>query len=296
MLAGCGNPVLTDTNQLSQHLERIPNWRMIVGIALRGDPRNPTGHAAEGVPYANQKSALDSRLRGNDDVTIQEILKHRDGDQKLAETLSIAPAQQIALWADKLRDMSAMGLHYAKDIYERDRWQRIQDMAMEMHALATGDELEMIEPLRGTVYARPGPFVAVESAVIDDAERILLIRRADSKQWALPGGALDVGETGAQGAVREVLEETGVHNQVIGLVGVFDARLRGSPARHHFYLLIFLCKPTGAPDAMPTHPQETLERGWFAEHELPPDLMPSHRPGITHAFRVLRGSPAFFDH
>jgi len=216
------------------------------------------------------------------------------GDDRLSEPV-MTPAQKIALWADTLRDMSYWGLRYAKDVYEQDRWRRIQDMVLEMHALATGDSLESLEVLRDTIYTRPMPFVASEGAVIDDRQRVLLIRRADSKQWALPGGALEVGETGAQGTVREIFEETGVHSEVTRLVGVFDARRRGSPARHHFYLLIFLCKPSGDADVAPTHPHETLEQGWFARDQLPSDLMPSHRPGITHAFRVLDGDAAFFD-
>jgi ADP-ribose pyrophosphatase YjhB (NUDIX family) len=208
----------------------------------------------------------------------------------------MTPAQQIALWADKLRDMSAMGLHFSKDIYDQQRYHEMQTMAMEMHALATGDSFESLEPLRDTIYSRPMPFPCAEGAVIDAAGRILLIQRADNGKWALPGGGLEVGETGAQGALREVLEETGVHCAVTNLVGVFDSRLRGSMSRHHFYVLIYLCKPTGEPGVDPSHPHEILNQGWFAEDALPADLGPSHVPGVTHAFRVWRGGEPFFDH
>lgn len=48
------------------------------------------------------------------------------------------------------------------------------------------------------------------SAVVTDGEgRILLHRRADSGNWALPGGAMELGETLAGCAIREVREETG---------------------------------------------------------------------------------------
>jgi ADP-ribose pyrophosphatase YjhB (NUDIX family) len=43
--------------------------------------------------------------------------------------------------------------------------------------------------------------------VVDDSGQILLIRRTDNGNWALPGGAMDFGETIAQAGEREVLEE-----------------------------------------------------------------------------------------
>ncbi len=46
--------------------------------------------------------------------------------------------------------------------------------------------------------------------VVDGDGAILLQRRRDTGQWALPGGAQDIGETAAQCAVRECLEETGI--------------------------------------------------------------------------------------
>jgi ADP-ribose pyrophosphatase YjhB (NUDIX family) len=215
----------------------------------------------------------------------------------MAHETTMTPAQQIALWADKLRDMSAMGLHYTKDIYDQQRYREMQTMAMEMHALATGDPLESLEPLRDTVYAHPGPFSVGDAAVIDTAGRILLIQRADNKKWAMPGGALEVGETPAHGVVREALEEAGTHCEPVALVGVFDSRLNGSSSRYHLYAFVFLCRLTGKPDVTsPSHAHEVVGKGWFSEADLPHDLSPSHAVRIAHAFRVWRGGESFFDH
>ncbi|MFD7154833.1 NUDIX hydrolase [Kribbella sp. NPDC059898] len=68
----------------------------------------------------------------------------------------------------------------------------------------------------------PDSLVVAASAVItDDDGRILLIRRADSGNWALPGGALDLGESISDCAVREVREETGLDVEVTGMVGIY---------------------------------------------------------------------------
>jgi len=44
---------------------------------------------------------------------------------------------------------------------------------------------------------------SVNVAVTNDAGEVLLIRRSDKRQLALPGGAVDLGESLTQAAVRE---------------------------------------------------------------------------------------------
>lgn len=57
--------------------------------------------------------------------------------------------------------------------------------------------------------------------VTDEAGRILMQRRADSGNWALPGGVMDIGETIEQCVVREVKEETGLDIELTGLLGIY---------------------------------------------------------------------------
>ena len=58
-------------------------------------------------------------------------------------------------------------------------------------------------------------------AVTNDAGELLLIRRTDNGNWALPGGAVDLGESLAQAAVRETLEESGIECEITGLSGIY---------------------------------------------------------------------------
>lgn len=62
---------------------------------------------------------------------------------------------------------------------------------------------------------------SVTAAVSDAAGRILLIHKIDNGFRALPGGAMDFGESIRDAAVREVAEETGVRIEVTGLVGIY---------------------------------------------------------------------------
>jgi 8-oxo-dGTP pyrophosphatase MutT (NUDIX family) len=64
--------------------------------------------------------------------------------------------------------------------------------------------------------------VGSSAIVVDEAGRILLQRRSDSGNWALPGGAMDIGETFAQSVVREVEEETGFDVRIDRIVGIYS--------------------------------------------------------------------------
>ena len=209
----------------------------------------------------------------------------------------LTPGERLLAWADKLRDVSALGLHFAENIYDRDHYKTVQDIAMAMQALATGTPLAEMEPLRVPVFSRPTPVAVGDAAVIDAEGYILLIRRADNGLWAMPGGALEVRETPAEGVVREAFEETGVRADAVALVGVFDSRRCGTVSRHHLYQFVFLCRPTdGHAAATPSHAAETLGADWFAEDALPPDLDPGHATRIPHAYRIWhREGRAFFD-
>ncbi|MEU7479952.1 NUDIX domain-containing protein [Lentzea sp. NPDC042327] len=63
---------------------------------------------------------------------------------------------------------------------------------------------------------------AVSAFVQDKTGRLLMIRRTDNDKYAIPGGQQEIGETLAQAATREVLEETGIKIEVTGLVGLYS--------------------------------------------------------------------------
>ena len=87
-------------------------------------------------------------------------------------------------------------------------------------------------------------------AVVLDGDRVLLVERGREPQkglWSIPGGALKVGETLAEGACREVREEAGLEVSVVERVEVVDRIVRDSEGRveYHYVLVGFLCRLEG---------------------------------------------------
>lgn len=106
--------------------------------------------------------------------------------------------------------------------------------------------------------------------VTDDAGRILMIRRSDNGNWAVPGGAMDVGESITQTAVRETLEETGIHCRINGLVGIYtDPRhvihyTSNDEVRQEFSIVFTAQYLSGDP----TPSDESREVVWVPRHEV----------------------------
>jgi 8-oxo-dGTP pyrophosphatase MutT (NUDIX family) len=53
-------------------------------------------------------------------------------------------------------------------------------------------------------------FVGARGVILDEQQRILLIQRSDNHRWAIPAGAMELGESIEECAIREVWEETGL--------------------------------------------------------------------------------------
>jgi 8-oxo-dGTP diphosphatase len=110
--------------------------------------------------------------------------------------------------------------------------------------------------------------VAVAARVPDG--RWLLVRRADTGHWALPGGTLEWGETLRELVPRELREEAGVEVRTIGrLVGVFSRP--GRDPRFHGVTIVVCCD-VDMPAHPPKNPLEISEVGLFADAELPTHL------------------------
>jgi ADP-ribose pyrophosphatase YjhB (NUDIX family) len=62
---------------------------------------------------------------------------------------------------------------------------------------------------------------SVTAIVPNERGQLLLVHKTDNDLWALPGGAMDLGESMAETVAREVKEETDIDVAVTGVVGIY---------------------------------------------------------------------------
>jgi ADP-ribose pyrophosphatase YjhB (NUDIX family) len=97
---------------------------------------------------------------------------------------------------------------------------------------------------------------------------VLLVREASDGLWSLPGGWLDVGESPAEAAKREVKEESGYDCNVLKLFAFLDRDKHGHPPMLLHVLKAFFVAELAGGQAQSSI--ETTEVGFFDLSQLPP--------------------------
>ena len=170
-------------------------------------------------------------------------------------------------WARRLQALAQTGLHFSDDPFDRERYEQIQALAVEMLERGSDADAAPICDLFAGETGYATPKVDVRGAVFDQ-QRILLVRETSDGLWALPGGWADVNDTPSEAVEREIYEESGFEAKATKLLAVYDRRLHGHvpPSPRHVYKLFFLCQLVGG-KATASH--ETDDIGFFTEDALP---------------------------
>jgi 8-oxo-dGTP pyrophosphatase MutT (NUDIX family) len=119
----------------------------------------------------------------------------------------------------------------------------------------------------------PKPNSVVPAAVALVAREdgaVLLIRRTDNGNWALPGGAIEMNESVADAAVRETFEETGIQVEVTGLLGIYSdpghvIHFTSNDEVRREFSVALTARPVGGE---PTLSTESSEVRWVAPADL----------------------------
>lgn len=169
-------------------------------------------------------------------------------------------------WAMELQALAQAGLYYGKDVYDKERYQRIREIATEMLAHQTGLDADKVQSFFCCETGYQTPKLDTRAAIFQDG-RILLVQE-QSGLWALPGGWVDVNLSVAQSAVKEVKEEAGLTVTAQRIIAVQDwARHNRRNNPFSICKVFFLCTATGG-SFQPN--SETTASRYFALDELPP--------------------------
>ena len=129
-------------------------------------------------------------------------------------------------WAQELQFLAQCSLAYSKDKFDRERSERIREIACEMLSFKYDLPLEKIKMDFAGEIGYQTPKVETRAAVIKD-NKILLVKEQFDGKWALPGGYQDVNMSIRENVIKESSEEAGAVVNPIKVVAVLDYN------RHH---------------------------------------------------------------
>ena len=172
------------------------------------------------------------------------------------------------LWIDlivELQSLAQAGLTYGKDVYDKERYERIREISAEMMSAMSELPTEQVKGLFCNEIGYQTPKIDTRAAIFKD-DKILLVHE-NNGTWALPGGWCDVNVSVAENTIKEVKEEAGLDVTVEKVIAVQDRAKHNLPLYAYGVCKIFmLCIVVGG-NFEPNI--ETVGFDYFEEDNLP---------------------------
>ena len=160
-------------------------------------------------------------------------------------------------WAVKLQSIAQEGLFYGKDLFDRERYERIRDIAAEMISYKSEIPVDKVKSLFCNEIGYQTPKIDSRGAIFKD-DKILLVKEKNGT-WSLPGGWVDVDVSVKENTIKEVKEEAGLDVTADMVIAVQDREKHNLPVYAYKVCKIFvLCTVI-----------ETVESRYFGVDELP---------------------------
>ena len=169
-------------------------------------------------------------------------------------------------WARELQAMAQTGLYYTKDIYDRERFERIREISAEMISLQTDIPVQKVKGLFCSDFGFQTPKLDTRAAIFRDG-KILLVQET-SGMWSMPGGWVDANVSVYENVIKESKEEAGLDVVPELVIAVQDREKHNLPVYAYKIVKVFvLCSAVGGSFRENI---ETVASRYFAASELPP--------------------------
>lgn len=188
----------------------------------------------------------------------------------------------------RVQALAEIGLHYAENTFDRERYEELQEIALQMLEQITTIPVEKIKPVIQEKEGYKTPKVDVRAVVFNEKNQILLIQEKVDGKWAVPGGWSDISFSPSEVAEKECFEEAGIKVKAAKLLAVLDKqKQKMPPAFEYVYKIFLLCKKLDDNISVGT---ETSDVGWFYENDIPELSTPRNTiEQITMMFEFHRG-------
>ena len=174
-------------------------------------------------------------------------------------------SDQIVEWAKELQSLAQAGLFYGRDVFDRERYQRIRDISGEMMAARTGIPAEKIADLFCGDVGYRTPKIDTRAAVFQ-RDKILLV--CEKGRWSMPGGWCEYNLSPKENTIKETKEEAGLDVIVKSVIAIQDRDRHNLPPYAYGVVKMFYeCEVIGG---MFMRNSETSGSAFFALGELPP--------------------------
>jgi ADP-ribose pyrophosphatase YjhB (NUDIX family) len=170
--------------------------------------------------------------------------------------------------AKRLKTMSHIGLTYANNQYDTDRYKELEQISLELMNMVTEHPLEILTTYFHNKKEYITPKVDIRAVIFNPEREILLVKEKSDGRWSLPGGWADIGLSPADVAVKEALEETGFTVKPAKLLAVMDKRCHTHPPELDYVYKIFIQCHIIHGEYHPAF--DILEVGFFARNAIPP--------------------------
>lgn len=171
-------------------------------------------------------------------------------------------------WAIEIQSLSQIGLTYTKDVYDRERYERLREISAEMLAKKTEVSIEKVKDLFCHETGYQTPKLDTRAAIFRN-NKILLVHE-NNGTWSLPGGWCDVLESVKSNTEKEVREETGLNVKAVKIISIQDRNKHNKPVYAYGVCKIFvLCEVINGNFVENI---ETTEIRYFSLQDLPHNL------------------------
>ena len=168
-------------------------------------------------------------------------------------------------WAIELQSLAQAGLTYGKDVYDKERYERIRNISAEILSNMSDIPIETVKELFCNEAGYQTPKLDTRAAIFKNG-KILLVRENNGK-WSLPGGWCDVNVSVGENTIKEVKEESGLDVVTESIIAIQDRAKHNRPLYAYGICKVFvLCSLVGGSF------QENIETtgfDYFAESNLP---------------------------
>jgi 8-oxo-dGTP pyrophosphatase MutT (NUDIX family) len=112
-------------------------------------------------------------------------------------------------------------------------------------------------------------FVGARGVILDEQGRLLLIQRSDNHRWAIPAGAMELGESMEECAIREVWEETGLRATSLTPFAFYSAYTYTNEWGHTYQQILMSFRIHTWEGELQKVTDESVDAGFFPLEDLP---------------------------